>query len=91
MKSLFSILVRTALMVLFCLGMFVTANSLPAGQRDRHERKRCEKECQDKYKREKRECKDRRGDERRRCERRAQDELRDCKQRCQGQRQERRP
>src|ERR1700692_4860504 len=92
MKSMSSVLIRITLVVLFCLGMFVTANSVPAGQRDKHERRRCERECQDRYNQQKRECKNRRGDERRRCEREAKNELRDCKQRCKGgQRQDRRP
>jgi len=79
-----STIIRTGLALLFCLGMFVTANPAAAGQRDRDrgDRRRCEKECKEKYDQQKRECRDRRGKERRECQQRADQERRECKEKC---------
>jgi hypothetical protein len=86
MKSMSTVLIRITFAVLLCLGMFVTANSAPPGQRDKHERQRCEKECKDRYSHQKHDCKNQRGNDRRQCERRAQDDYNNCKHGCQGDR-----
>jgi hypothetical protein len=81
-------IIRISLALLFCLGMFVTANPVALGQRDRDRdrdrggHKRCQKECKERYDHQKRECKDRRGRERRECQQRADREQRECKERC---------
>jgi hypothetical protein len=81
-SSMKSTVVRISLALLFCLGTFVTAHSVPVGQRDRHERQRCEKECQARYKEETRQCRDKRGKDRRECQQRADRDRRECRDKC---------
>jgi hypothetical protein len=83
MKSTANVFVRFSLALIFCLGMLVTANPVASARdRDKENRKRCQHECDDRYKQQKRECKDRRGKERHRCEQRADRERHDCKDGC---------
>ena len=73
---------RIGLAVVFCLGMLVTANPAALGQRDRGERRKCERECQQKYNEQVRECNGKRGRERRECRDRATKDLRECRNKC---------
>jgi Ni/Co efflux regulator RcnB len=84
MKSTANALIRISLALVFCLGMFATANPAALGQRDRErgDRDKCQKECQERYKEQTRQCKDRRGRERRECQRRADKERRECRDKC---------
>ena len=86
MKPTANVFVRISLALIFSLGMLVTANPVAFAQRDRDRdkggRKRCQHECDDRYKQQKRECKDRRGRERHQCEQRADRERHECKDRC---------
>jgi hypothetical protein len=77
-----STILRISLALLFCLGMFVTANPAALGQRDRGNRERCQKECQEKYKERMRDCKGMRGKDKRGCKERATKERNECKDRC---------
>jgi hypothetical protein len=80
-----STIIRISLALLFCLGMFVTANPAALGQRpdrDRGGRERCQKECQDRYREQTRECKGKRGRDRRECLQRADKDRRECRDKC---------
>jgi hypothetical protein len=81
-----STILRISLALVFCLGIFVSANPAAMGQRDRGERgnrDRCQKECKKKYKEQVSDCKSKRGKgERRECKERASKELRECQDRC---------
>ena len=79
-----STILRISLAVVFCLGMFLTANPAALGQReDRGDRDRCQKECKKHYKEQMSDCKSKRGkNERRECKERASKELRECQGRC---------
>jgi hypothetical protein len=78
-----STMIRISLVLVFCLGMLVTANPATLGQRDRGERRKCERECQHKYNDQLRDCNGKRGHERRECRDNAAKELRECKKGCQ--------
>ena len=77
-----STILRISLALVFCLGMLVTANPAVSGQRDRGERQKCQKECQDKYREQTRECRGKRGRDRRECQQRADKDLRECRDKC---------
>jgi hypothetical protein len=81
-----STVMRISLALVFCLGMFATANPAALGQRpdrgNRGDRERCQKECQEKYKEQSHQCRDKRGRERRECQQRANKERRECRDKC---------
>jgi hypothetical protein len=78
MKSRANVLIRISLALLFCLGMFVTANPAPAGQPNPHQT--CLSRCQ--VANFKGRCKGKRGKDRRECLQNADKELRGCRDRC---------
>jgi hypothetical protein len=85
MNSRANVFIRIALALLFCVGMFVTANSAALGQRDRHDRgrrARCERDCEERYRERKRDCNNRRGRDKNQCKRDADRDRRDCRENC---------
>ena len=81
MKSKAKLMLLLSLTLLFCLGVFVSATTLAAGQGGR-EREKCRRRCDERYNRRIRECRDVRGRERRACEERAEKERRECVRDC---------
>jgi hypothetical protein len=82
MKSTVTVLLRFSLALLFCIGMFVTANAAITGRPDKGDRKHCQKECKERYNHQKDECKEKRGGERRECKERAEKERHECQEKC---------
>lgn len=75
------IMLRFALILLFCLGASAGINPASAAGGDRHDRE-CRRRCDEEYRRRKDECRIERGKEKHRCEDRAKREHNDCKHRC---------
>jgi len=75
------IIMRLALILLFCLGASAGINPASAAAGDRHDRE-CHRRCDEEYRRRKDECHNERGRERHRCEDRANREHKDCKHSC---------
>jgi hypothetical protein len=84
MKSKANVLIRISLALLFCLGMFVTANPVPAGQPNPG--LTCQSRCQYGYKHQKYVCNlaevHKRGKDRRECLQKADKDLRECRDKC---------
>lgn len=77
-----STILRISLALVFCLEMLGTANPSALGQRDRGDREKCQKECQEKYNDKIRECNGKSRHERRECRNHAAHELRECRKKC---------
>jgi hypothetical protein len=78
MKSKGYVMTRIMLGLLFCLGTLATT-TLATGQDDR---RRCLKECQEKYQHRLEECREKKGDERRECRQHAAKDRRECREGC---------